>query len=193
VAGLLDDYYRSTARFNPQLGGRTDTRGRLDAIVNELGLPATLDQDGDWRFASDVGDFLMMVDPETGDVIVLQYLDTFGGRLKSHVDEMLGLLVLNFEEPGSARFSVIHQGGKDLVVISSRLRAADAVHDAVERMLADAMLLSRRLDLQLGREPAAAAQPVQNGAPPAAWYADPQGGGGQRWWDGAQWTAHTHP
>ncbi|WP_034609540.1 DUF2510 domain-containing protein [Cellulomonas sp. URHD0024] len=26
----------------------------------------------------------------------------------------------------------------------------------------------------------------------AGWYADPQGGG-HRWWDGAQWTAHTQP
>ncbi|MEU5274227.1 phospholipid scramblase-related protein [Streptomyces hygroscopicus] len=29
---------------------------------------------------------------------------------------------------------------------------------------------------------------------PAGWYADPQGPPNQlRWWDGAQWTAHTHP
>ncbi|WP_274912058.1 phospholipid scramblase-related protein [Streptomyces sp. WZ-12] len=29
---------------------------------------------------------------------------------------------------------------------------------------------------------------------PAGWYADPQGSPHQlRWWDGSQWTAHTHP
>lgn len=37
--------------------------------------------------------------------------------------------------------------------------------------------------------------PGQNaitGMPPAGWYADPSGGG-QRWWDGAQWTSHVMP
>lgn len=41
---------------------------------------------------------------------------------------------------------------------------------------------------------------VQNAAasgepqlPPAAWYPDPHDSGAQRYWDGAQWTAHTAP
>ena len=28
--------------------------------------------------------------------------------------------------------------------------------------------------------------------PPAGWYADPSGEPGLRWWDGSQWTEHTH-
>ena len=30
-------------------------------------------------------------------------------------------------------------------------------------------------------------------APAAGWYPDPQGAGGQRWWDGTTWTEHVHP
>ena len=29
--------------------------------------------------------------------------------------------------------------------------------------------------------------------PPAGWYSDPQGGDGQRWWNGAAWSDETHP
>jgi hypothetical protein len=29
-------------------------------------------------------------------------------------------------------------------------------------------------------------------APPAGWYADPNGGGGQRYWDGNAWTDSVH-
>ena len=35
--------------------------------------------------------------------------------------------------------------------------------------------------------------PGQEGAPPPGWHPDPWGGGGQRWWDGTQWTGHVAP
>ena len=44
--------------------------------------------------------------------------------------------------------------------------------------------------------PAPVPQPVQQPAaqlPPAGWKDDPAGGGGLRYWDGAQWTDHYHP
>ena len=197
MTDLLADYYRTTARYSPQLGGRDGLRGQIDAIVNELGLPASLDRDGDWRFAADVGEFLLIIDSASGDLVVVQNVQTLAGRPKNHVDELMGLLRLNLEGHGTARFSAVRDGGKDVLVISARIHADAVARESVERLLADAMLLSRALDQALGNEPAAppAAQPAQaaagTGLPPAGWYADPQGGGGHRWWDGAQWTAHT--
>lgn len=35
--------------------------------------------------------------------------------------------------------------------------------------------------------------PPDPAAPPAAWYADPGGSGGLRYWDGRQWTGHVTP
>ncbi len=29
--------------------------------------------------------------------------------------------------------------------------------------------------------------------PPAGWYSDPRGGGGQRWWNGVEWSTETRP
>lgn len=34
---------------------------------------------------------------------------------------------------------------------------------------------------------------VPQGTPPAGWHPDPAGGAGLRYWDGANWTAHTAP
>lgn len=36
----------------------------------------------------------------------------------------------------------------------------------------------------------APAQPAAQPATPAGWYPDPNGGGGQRYWDGSAWTGH---
>lgn len=41
---------------------------------------------------------------------------------------------------------------------------------------------------QAQRQPAPTQPPPQG--PPPGWYADPHGSGGQRWWDGTQWTEH---
>jgi hypothetical protein len=37
------------------------------------------------------------------------------------------------------------------------------------------------------------ALPGPQASPGADWYADPYAAAGLRWWDGARWTAHTHP
>ena len=35
------------------------------------------------------------------------------------------------------------------------------------------------------------ATPPAGSGPPPGWYADPHGGGGQRYWDGERWTEHS--
>ncbi|HEX3947916.1 MAG TPA: DUF2510 domain-containing protein [Acidimicrobiales bacterium] len=44
-----------------------------------------------------------------------------------------------------------------------------------------------------GISPAPPVPPPPPVLPPAAWYADPAGGNGQRWWDGLGWSDHVRP
>lgn len=39
----------------------------------------------------------------------------------------------------------------------------------------------------------AGAGAVGPATPPPGWHADPYGGPDLRWWDGNEWTSHTHP
>ncbi len=42
-------------------------------------------------------------------------------------------------------------------------------------------------------ETATSTPPAAPPLPPAGWFPDPIGSGGQRYWDGGQWTEHTSP
>ncbi|MPY95460.1 MAG: DUF2510 domain-containing protein [Acidimicrobiia bacterium] len=53
-----------------------------------------------------------------------------------------------------------------------------------------ALALDKELSQQQPQQPAAPVAPPPSN-PPAGWYADPQGGPGQRWWDGDSWTDTT--
>lgn len=41
--------------------------------------------------------------------------------------------------------------------------------------------------------PSLPAGSTASAAPPAGWYPDPAGSGGQRWWDGSKWTETVQP
>jgi hypothetical protein len=198
----LAEFYAATQRYSPQLGGRDGVRGQVDAILNELQIPASLDKDGDWRLAADVGNFVLLLEPETQDLVVVQHMETLSSRTSKHADGMLLLLLLNYEARG-ATFSAVNEGGKKLLMLSARLPSAGLDRAALEGLLADAMRLSRRLDEVLGNEPAQPAQqpvaqpqpqpPAPQQLPPPGWHPDPGGAPVQRWWDGQRWTEHTTP
>jgi hypothetical protein len=196
----LAEFFAATQRYSPQLGGRDGLRGQVDSILNELQIPASLDKDGDWRFASDVGPFFLLVEPATQDLVAVQHIETLSSRPSKHADGMLVLLLLNYEARGAA-FSAVNEGGKKLLMLSGRIPSAAVDRGSVEGLLADAMRISRRLDEVLGKEtpkPAQPVQPAQPPQPPAAqplpppgWHPDPGGAPVQRWWDGQRWTEHT--
>jgi hypothetical protein len=168
VAGeSLAPYYAGSPRYSPALGGRSGLHGQVDALINELQVPCTLDQDGDWRLHSDVGQFILMVDRIRGDLAVVQTVQVMQRRPRSYGDLLHKLLKLNFDAEG-ARFAAVEDQGQEIVVLTARLRPDEIDAERLERMLEQAMRLSRRLDEVLGT---AAGQP---GVAPAA-IPPPQG------------------
>jgi hypothetical protein len=171
----LDPYYVQTQRYSSNLGGREGLRGQVDAYLNELRVPCTLDQDGDWRFQSDVGPFLMVLDRDTQDLVVIQTIQAMERRPKHHADEMHVLLGLNYDAEG-ARFAAIKDGGKDLLVLTSRLHPDELDGVRFEKLLADCMRLSRRIDELTGAVPPPAAVQPAPGMQPAPGVAQGQYG-----------------
>jgi hypothetical protein len=145
AADPLADFFTATPRHSAELTGRGDTRGEVDQILNELEVPATVDADGDWRFETDVGPFLIVIDKSNGDLVALQTIRVMDEGLESHADDMYLLMQLNLEAEG-ARFAGLRDGEVDLLILTSRV-TADAISPlSVQTMLVDAMRLSRRLD-----------------------------------------------
>ena len=156
---LLEEYFVANPREAAGLEGRAGMQGEVDTILNELRIPATVDDDGDWELKTDVGLFLLVADKETSDLVAVQTMQPLEREAESSSDEMHVLLALNYQARGLARFGAIKDGDRDLLVLSARLGIAEVSRDALEAMLRDCFQLSRRLDELLGRAPAGAPEP----------------------------------
>jgi hypothetical protein len=144
----LEEFFVTSPRGSAELGGRDGLQGRVDAILNELEVPAELDADGDWRIASDAGPFLLLIDKALGDLVVIQTIRKTE-RIEDHAADMYVLLQLNLEAEG-ARFAALNDGDTDLLLLTARLRPDDVSVESVRAMLHDALRLSRTLDELVG-------------------------------------------
>jgi hypothetical protein len=156
AADPLAEFFSASPRGSAELAGRSETRGEVDEILNDLAVPADVDADGDWRFETDVGPFLIVIDKSNGDLVAVQTIRVME-TLEDHADDMYLLMQLNLEAEG-ARFAGLRDGDVDLLILTSRVRAAAVSQVSVETMLADAMRLSRRLDEVAGKTPEPADQ-----------------------------------
>jgi len=100
------------------------------------------------------------------------------------VDEALGShiasLAAGLADPGKEAF----------------LRQIAGVAAAPGAMAGEQVDLLHQLGAALGLSPAHVTGVVATaagGGAPAAWYPDPSGAPGQRWWDGQRWTDHVQP
>ncbi|MEA2308457.1 MAG: hypothetical protein QOI65_743 [Thermoleophilaceae bacterium] len=144
----LADYFVVSPRGSAELAGRDGVQGTVDAILNELEVPAELDADGDWRVETDVGPFLLVIDKALGDLVAIQTIRKMD-RLEDHAADMYVLLQLNLEAEG-ARFAALNDGDTDLLLLTARLRPDDVSLESVGTMLHDTLRLSRTLDELVG-------------------------------------------
>jgi hypothetical protein len=191
----LAPFFVAKPRRPSDLGRRDGVRGRLDLLLNELGVPATLDPEGDWRCEADPGDFLLLLDKTNGELAYIEPLETLTKKPKHYADAMLAMMRLNLRSTGTC-FAVFDDGPVMRFVLISRLKPEKFDREGLEGMLAGALAYSRHVNEVLEiQEPApaqeAAAAPAQTAAAGAGWYQDPQGQAQWRWWDGQAWTQHT--
>jgi len=162
----LDEFYAASPRHSAALGGRSGVHAQVDSALNELQVPATLDQDGDWKLQTDVGPFLLVVDKENSDVVAIQTIQSMESKAKNSADEMHVLMALNFEARGLARFGVVKDNDQNLLVLTARLAPDDLSAQSVHGLLRDCFRLSRRVDELLGNEPKQPPAQTQAEPPP---------------------------
>jgi hypothetical protein len=96
--------------------------GRVDGILDELGVQAELDADGDWRLDTDVGQFLLVVDRSNGDLVAIQTIRRMEGSPSSHAEDMHLLMRLNVDAVGAC-FAALSERDTSLLVLTARVRA----------------------------------------------------------------------
>ena len=148
----LAPFFVTTPRRSPNLSGRDGFRGRVDAIVNELALPAQIDPDGDWAFETDVGRVLLIVDNETQDLLAMQIIQAMERKPNQHADVMHLLLSLNLKAVG-AYYACASFGDDSFFVLTARRRPHELTSQSVQEMLADCLRESRRFDEMVGSAP----------------------------------------
>jgi hypothetical protein len=161
----LAEFFVRTPRRAAGLSGRGGSHGEVDLILEQLRVPATLDADGDWHIDSDVGPFLLVVD-EGGELVLIQKIGEVEDGLEDSSVGMNFLLRMNFEARGACFAMLEDDEDGELFVLTARLETGGVTREAVERMLADAMGLSRRLEEVAGdpAEAASAAETIESEA-----------------------------
>jgi hypothetical protein len=129
---------------------RAGLAGRVDAILEELGLAAEVDPDGDWRLETDVGPFMLVVDRANGDLVAIQTIRKMEPPVDAYAEDMHLLMLLNVDAAGAC-FAALSDDDTDLLILTSRVKADAVTRESVEAMLDDAMRLSRRLDEVTGQ------------------------------------------
>ena len=124
---------------------REGLRGQVDEILDQLGVDVEVDSDGDWRLRTEVGEFLLVVDGDNGDLVALQTIQEMPPPRDAHVDLMYLLLRMNVEARGAC-FAALQDGDDEMLVLAARVAADDVDRATVEAMLAAAKRISGRLD-----------------------------------------------
>ena len=116
----LAAYYTRSPRYSSQLGGRQGVRGQVDALLNELQIPATLDADGDWNLTNDAGNFTLFVRESDQRVVVRQVFNRLASNLKKHAGLMHALLLMNLDNEGACFASQDATGGGYVIVLTGQ-------------------------------------------------------------------------
>ena len=209
----LAAYYTRSPRYSSQLGGRQGVRGQVDALLNELQIPATLDADGDWNLTNDAGNFTLFVRESDQRVVVRQVFNRLASNLKKHAGLMHALLLMNLDNEGACFASQDATGGGYVIVLTGQKPYDRLNREELLELLGAAFKLSTQFDRAVAGEadpfadptappqgpalPPPTGQPLppppepQSAAWPPDWYPDPHGQARLRYWDGSGWTQHT--
>jgi hypothetical protein len=132
---------------------RAGLPGRVDEILDELGITTEVDADGDWRLETGAGSFLLVIDRSNGDLVAIQTIRKMERGAEAYAEDMQLLMRLNVDAAGAC-FAALSERDTNLLILAARVKADAVSRESVETMLGDATRLSRRLDEVTGYSPA---------------------------------------